>query len=133
MLIELLALGYAVYYTQKLPTWSSTLDATAMARIGASMKASELLPLQPRDEQVTKQMAEADGLVGLLEHEPDKLEAVRSDDAQEPPEYALDAPDVESASTAMTLKLGAPGLITRKLATKIVKRNEEYREVPSRL
>lgn len=102
LFLQVAAIVGLVIYNSSLPTWTSTLDGLAMAKIGKELKDSEVLsPLGVRDTSM-KKLAEVDGVVGLVEN----IELVTETGSQ----TTLTAP----ATTDLgILGLGAPGVITR--------------------
>lgn len=92
ILVQLLGLAYLTYFIYKLPTWSVSLDATAVARIGACLDPGDLLPLGQGAEMDEVWLNKVDGWIGL-----------------------------EEMDSATRLGIGAPGLIKREHAEKSTK------------
>ncbi|KAL5042433.1 hypothetical protein BDW71DRAFT_200563 [Aspergillus fruticulosus] len=63
--LQLLGLAYVTYFIYKLPTWSHSLDAVAVARIGACLKQSDLQPLGHGAVVDEGRLNRVDGWVGL--------------------------------------------------------------------
>ncbi|KAK3290244.1 uncharacterized protein B0H64DRAFT_421100 [Chaetomium fimeti] len=95
-----------VWYIYRMPTWTKTLDAMAVARItrqladrdGGFLRSDALWMPTPEE---SRQMEETDALVGLVDHEVPEAsdELTLNADASPAPDYIL--------------SVGAPGLISR--------------------
>jgi hypothetical protein len=116
-LIGLLWLGWFIYTA---PTWTPTLDAMAVARIGASVDPSLLPPFGEVGQREHGKLAHTDGLVGVqsigeisqrTHHEAGESEVelvdYRSEDVKQ---HATSA--VVEAGQATVLGLGAPGYVS---------------------
>jgi hypothetical protein len=69
--LQLLGLGYLTYYLYRFPTWSSQLDAMAMARIGASLDHRGVLPaIGPVSKKDLDSLQTVEGLIGIVEKVP---------------------------------------------------------------
>ena len=82
-------------YNASFPTWTTTLNALAMAKIGGDLKNAGLKPLGVRDKDWLDRLAamEPEGVIGAVERDADS--------------------DVGGKVPASVLGLGAPGAITR--------------------
>lgn len=56
-----------VWYTSRVPTWTTALDAVAVARIGASIGKENLPPLRPRREIDMMKLKEIDVTIGVVD------------------------------------------------------------------
>ncbi|KAH7411802.1 hypothetical protein DE146DRAFT_602792 [Phaeosphaeria sp. MPI-PUGE-AT-0046c] len=65
--MQLVGLAYLAYYIYHIPTWSSALDAMAIARIGATLGQQDVLPpigaVSKKDYEALK---DVDGLIGIV-------------------------------------------------------------------
>ncbi|CAN9447127.1 unnamed protein product [Alternaria alternata] len=69
--LQLLGLGYLIYYLYRVPSWSNQLDAMAMARIGASLHHQGVLPaIGPVSKQDLDALQNVGGLIGIVEKSP---------------------------------------------------------------
>jgi len=69
--LQLLGLGYLIYYLYRVPSWSDQLDAMAMARIGASLHHRGVLPaIGPVSKQDLNALQTVGGLIGIVEKSP---------------------------------------------------------------
>jgi hypothetical protein len=66
--LQSLSLIYLAYYIYHVPTWTGSLDAIAIARIGASLRDQYVLPpIGPVDEKDLDALRNVDGLIGVVE------------------------------------------------------------------
>jgi hypothetical protein len=116
---QLAGIGWIIWYIHKVPTWTVALDAMAVAMMGKNMEDEDLPPIGPLYEKDMKRLGEIDGLVGVIEHTPDRSEEAVAETA------SLDSREKEQTTTKSSalqahppfrLGLGAPGIINRKLA-----------------
>ena len=144
ILLQLIGLILLARYACKVPTWTDSLDALAVARIGASLK--DIPPVDQIDEPDLKnKLEELDALVGvaMLEEEEQRPETsngvegfgggsdrltyednislvtiVVNDSATSASAAGLETRRERSTAPSDTyrLGLGAPGLISRQLA-----------------
>jgi hypothetical protein len=63
--MQLVGLGILMWYIYSVPTWTTSLDALAVARIGREVAEGEIPPLGPVSEEDVKKMREVDALVGV--------------------------------------------------------------------
>lgn len=69
--LQLLGLGYLIYYLYRVPSWSNQLDAMAMARIGASLHHQGVPPaIGPVSKQDLNVLHTVGGLIGIVEKNP---------------------------------------------------------------
>ena len=82
-------------YNASFPTWTTTLDALAMAKIGGHLKGAGLKPLGVKDKDFLDRLAamEPEGVIGAVESDADS--------------------EVGGKAPVSVLGLGAPGAITR--------------------
>lgn len=149
--LQLIGLAYTVRYIYQVLTWTSALDAIAVARIGASLKENDLPPIGPVYKKDNAKLKQLSGLVGVVEEEPNNVsegnsESPRNDNkiaARTNGENNAEA-DSTNATTSGTdlgespfrLGLGAPGLITRRLAPpkkKKKSKKNKTKQQPARL
>ena len=100
MFLELLALSYLTWYIYSAPTWTTSLDALAVARIGASLPAGALPALGPVSRKDMESLRKLDGLVGVEDEEEGEGEAVFHEGGNH--------------TAVRVLGLGASGLIPRR-------------------
>ncbi len=100
LFLELLALSYLTWYIYSTPTWTTSLDALAVARIGASLPAGTLPALGPVIRKDMEALRKVDGLVGVDEDGEGERDAVYHEG--------------ERYTAVRLLRLGAPGLIPRR-------------------
>ncbi|KAK7017244.1 hypothetical protein R3P38DRAFT_2635099 [Favolaschia claudopus] len=120
--MQLVGLGWLVVYIYSVPTWTRSLDALAVARIGGEVPEGELPPLGPVTKEDERRLKRVDGLIGV------KDAGVLSED--------LELTDVEGAGARagrgsetsvaligketlgeaeVELVLGGRGVVTRRL------------------
>ena len=112
------------------------MDASARchgcARIAASLDKSNLLPIGTVHEKEMAKLSQLDGLIGVIEEKPNDASdgdsrTLCNDDDSAPRIHGENSAEVGSSSTTISdtdssgkshvrLGLGAPGLITRRLA-----------------
>lgn len=64
---QVLGLAVLTYFIYHVPSWTSALDGTAMARIGARLGVSVLPSLCPNIQDETKRLKSLDGCIGVSE------------------------------------------------------------------
>ena len=74
ILLQIISLIYVTWYIYQTPTWTSVLDALAVARLGASMGRELLLPLRPPDLETLAGLENVNGLVGIIGTSSDKMD-----------------------------------------------------------
>jgi hypothetical protein len=124
-IIGLIALAIFIYHV---PTWTTVLNAMAMARVGASLEPNTLPPIRPLERSDTEKLKSASGLFGVVEATKDiEMQSPKVDqlspDATSSVENFLemnvsqgqaDLPvKVKRSNTQMQLELGASGIVTR--------------------
>lgn len=76
--LQLLGLAYLVWYIYSIPTWTSQLNALAVARIVKDLDADALPPVGAMSKHDWARLEELDGLVGIdvddLAHQEDKTQ-----------------------------------------------------------
>ena len=100
LLVQVAGVVALAAYNASFPTWTTTLDALAMAKIGRELQDNGgLVPLGVRDEHGLRFVANGpEGVIGVVEGDADSTA-----DDKTPPAHALG--------------LGAPGVITRATAS----------------
>ena len=92
--LQAVAMLTLAVYLYRNPTWSASLDAFAMARIGASLTGQgDLPPIAPVGAMSYKGLDKLDGLIGVVE------------------EYD---PDISDSGQGRRLAIGAGGLVNRR-------------------
>lgn len=92
--LQVIAVILLVVYNSSLPTWTASLDAIVMAKMGTELKGLGLAPLGVHDKHEAAKLAEAEGVVGLVQGNTDEETELKS---ESPP----------------VLGLGGSGVITR--------------------
>jgi len=137
--LQLVGIAYTVRYIYEVPTWTAALDAIAVARMGKSMEDKALPPIGPVYKKDWEKLRTMDGIIGVIDDARDPsdegvagttADQVHLDDSsvERPP-----TPSDVDAQPPFKLGLGAPGLISRKLAPpkktkKAKRRSERYTE-----
>lgn len=120
--IGLVALTIFIYH---IPTWTTALNAAAMARVGANLEPNTLPPLRPMGRSDMDKLKDTSGLFGMnktpeyiemqshrgYQIPPDVEDFLRPSDSQGQTDLPVEA---ERSNPQMGLQLGAPGIITRK-------------------
>jgi hypothetical protein len=120
--LQLLGLSYLTYYLYRVPTWSSQLDAMAMARIGASLNHQGILPaIGPVSKTDLAALQTVGGLIGIVEKSECSMTRSMSPDmtTTHGSEVELQrltwteegSKNIENGSTSVELGLDAPGPI----------------------
>ncbi|KAF7345007.1 hypothetical protein MVEN_01663500 [Mycena venus] len=117
--MQLAGLGILVWYIYSVPTWTTSLDALAVARIGRGVPEGEIPPLGPVSEEDVKRMREVDALVGVKDASGVSTgDLEESGHARSGSESETDVAlmrNKEAASSNIELTLGGRGLIKRGL------------------
>lgn len=118
ILLQAAGMGAMVWYIDRAATWTPSLDAMAMARIGKAMDDDKLPPIGPVSDGDRAKLQEVDALVGVAD------EGTSNGDAAGAGRGLvsggrLGTPLIDERSTGMGMMfgLGAKGLITRDLAS----------------
>lgn len=112
ILLQAVGMGAMVWYINRVATWTSSLDAMAMARIGKAMDDDKLPPIGPVSDGDRAKLKEVDALVGVVD------EGTRDGDQTSGGRLGTPLIDERPTGTGMTFGLGAKGLITRDVASK---------------
>jgi hypothetical protein len=92
--LQVIAVVLLVVYNSSFPTWTASLDALVMAKMGTELKDLGLAPLGVHDKREATKLAEAEGVVGLVQTDKE----VETD---------------PGSKATPVLGLGASGVITR--------------------
>jgi hypothetical protein len=118
--MQLMGLGILVWYKYSVPTWTTSLDALAVARIGREVAVGEIPPLGLVSEEGVKKMREVDALVGVKD-----VTGVSTGDFEESGGFRSGSEletdnavmrNKEAFASNIELTLGGCGLIRRRLA-----------------
>ncbi|KAJ7640152.1 hypothetical protein B0H17DRAFT_877587, partial [Mycena rosella] len=63
--MQIVGLGLLMWYIYSVPTWTTSLDAVAVAQIAREVPEGEIPPLRPVSKVDLKRMREVDALVGV--------------------------------------------------------------------
>lgn len=120
---QLVGLVWVVWYIYQVPTWTPALDALAVARIGAMLGEGDLPPIGPVRREDVMRLTEIGGLVGVVDEEGEGVKG-RHDGTET---ADVEASREKTPQRAFRLGVGAPGLISRKLAPKKAKKQRGRR------
>lgn len=112
--LQTVGLAAVVWYSRKAPTWTSTFDSMAMARLGRAMKDGDLPPFGPVTEQDKLKLRKVNALVGIVgSREPeDDGEASAMKPADQTTVHAFDSESTSSTHPRkIRLGLGGEGKI----------------------
>jgi len=138
--VQLLGLIYLVWYIYRIPTWTSQLNALAVARIVKDMGADALPPVGAMSKNDWEKLGQLDGLVGIEEDDPAIEESKVQDDEHEHVETnSLQSPastrcrdDEEMGSSdfarSVTLVAGEQSGLRRLLSTNVSSMGEESKK-----
>ncbi|KAK7057883.1 hypothetical protein R3P38DRAFT_2497804 [Favolaschia claudopus] len=111
--LQLVGMGLLMAYIYSVPTWTRSLDALAVARIGGEVPAGEMPPLGPLTKEDERRMRRVDGLIGVrTDLEFDDVEGGRTRRGSET-SVALMGKEVDGSE--VELVLGGRGIVTRRL------------------
>ncbi|KAF2676219.1 hypothetical protein K458DRAFT_437493 [Lentithecium fluviatile CBS 122367] len=123
--LQMLGLTFLAYFIYHVPTWTYILNAVAVARIGASLEPSCLPPIGPVNENDLNRLASVSGLVGIMSgqrgrsHSQTRLKSEDSSDCESVhvngQQRDTSPSTLPRSDTQVSLALGAPGVITRKV------------------
>jgi hypothetical protein len=121
--VQIAGLLILAIYNSSFPTWTSTLDALAMAKVGSELKELGLSPIGQKAHGDAEKLARASGLVGVVDDDkemvtlPERSPSRDEGDIQTAVENRHG--DIEAHSeNHLRLGLGATGLISRDLVAK---------------
>ncbi|KAF9267045.1 hypothetical protein L218DRAFT_1063442 [Marasmius fiardii PR-910] len=112
--LQLLALAALVWYIYSVPTWTSQLDALAVARIGKAVPDDDLPKIGPVSEEQIEHLQTVDGLIGFGDDGDARAQKrMSSHSIQDVTEMEPIVGGHILASSDAQLMLGGQGLITR--------------------
>ena len=138
VIVGLQAVGLVVLtvFIYHVPTWTTVLDATAMAYVGASLESSIRPLIGPMRKSDLDQLKDITGLIGVDKVRDDREPLPRANwtdhdgdsaGASEVELKSMEAraetgPELEEPGLSRKLEFGAPGVITRGIANQGVRK-----------
>ncbi|KAJ6450164.1 hypothetical protein C8R45DRAFT_1224178 [Mycena sanguinolenta] len=117
--MQLVGLGLLVSYIYSVPTWTTSLDALAVAQIARGVSEGEIPPLGPASGDDRRRMRDVDALIGVKDGarasiSTGRLEELGHTRSGSGTDVAL-MMDKEAAASSIELTIGGPGFIRRGL------------------